>query len=494
MKSRGLEIERPVVPTSLEVSENQELLEDPSEYPVKVVLKSAGCSDDASEVVQARFVIGADGGFMHIIMPRFANTTTGAHSWVRKTLGISMIGEESEFIWGVIDIVPDTDFPDARNLCVVHSHAGSALLIPRERDMLRLYIQLSNADVVDPETGRVDRQRASPQKILAIAQKILKPYRMNAVGEFDWWTMYIVGQRCAEAYSRHERVFIAGDACHTHSPKGGQGMNASMGDTHNLAWKLAYVVRGWARMALLKTYELERLTFAKTLIDFDRKFAAVFSGKDTPDVSHEELHNMYMENGEYVSGVELQYAVSPVVVNDHQAVASKLSIGKRMIPHVFIGAADAVPVDIQDKLLADLRFKVLVFVGDITDKDVANKLQKLTEKLQEPDGFLGRYDHAGKVFDLLGISASSKDAVDYTDFPQLLRSHWSKILLDDRDMHARVGGGGFQAYGIDPRVGAIVVVRPDGHVGLVAPFDRPDVVDAYFGGFMLPIAAAAQAP
>ena len=62
-----------------------------------------------------------------------------------------------------------------------------------------------------------------------------------------------VGQRVAAQFSVHERVFIAGDACHTHSPKAGQGMNASMNDTHNLAWKLTHVLRGWADMSLLKT-------------------------------------------------------------------------------------------------------------------------------------------------------------------------------------------------------------------------------------------------
>jgi phenol 2-monooxygenase (NADPH) len=121
-----------------------------------------------------------------------------------------------------------------------------------------------------------------------------------------------VGQRVAAKYSAHERVFIAGDACHTHSPKAGQGMNASMNDTHNLgkvfflseipitqlppiiAWKLTHVLRGWANLSLLKTYEFERRKFAQDLIDFDRKFAKLFSGKPRTEeyqdgVSHAEF-------------------------------------------------------------------------------------------------------------------------------------------------------------------------------------------------------------
>ena len=58
------------------------------------------------------------------------------------------------------------------------------------------------------------------------------------------------------------------------------------------------------------------------------------------------------------------------------------------------------------------------------------------------------------------------------------------MLLDDTDMYARVGGGGYEAYGIDKQQGAIVIVRPDGYVGTVAPFERLDDVDAYFSSFM----------
>jgi phenol 2-monooxygenase len=57
----------------------------------------------------------------------------------------------------------------------------------------------------------------------------------------------------AAQFSKHERIFIAGDACHTHSPKAGQGMNASMADGHNIGWKIAHVLRGWAKMSLLET-------------------------------------------------------------------------------------------------------------------------------------------------------------------------------------------------------------------------------------------------
>jgi len=73
-----------------------------------------------------------------------------------------------EYIWGVVDIVADTDFPDVRNRSAIHSTSGSCMIIPREGDKVRFYIQLSDSDVLDPVTGRVDKNRMSPEKLLEV--------------------------------------------------------------------------------------------------------------------------------------------------------------------------------------------------------------------------------------------------------------------------------------------------------------------------------------
>ena len=114
-----------------------------------------------------------------------------------------------DHIWGVIDTVPETNFPDIRNRCVIHSESGSCMVIPREGDKVRLYIQLSDKQVVDPVTGRVDKNRVSPDHLLQVetpscipsrrkflsfnsqaAKKILRPYTITA-REVDWWTIYV---------------------------------------------------------------------------------------------------------------------------------------------------------------------------------------------------------------------------------------------------------------------------------------------------------------
>jgi len=363
------------------------------------------------------------------------------------------------------------------------------MIIPREGDKIRLYIQLSEKDIgKDGQTGRVDRSKIGAKQLMEVAKRTFKPYYIDHVGEVDWWTIYVIGQRVASQYSVNERVFIAGDACHTHSPKAGQGMNASMNDSHNLIWKLTHVLRGNADMSLLKTYEFERRKYAQDLIDFDKKFSALFSGKPRTEenqdgVSHEDFLKAFQTFGAFTSGIGVHYAPSIITNPTHQSLSQHQLIGTRILPQVFIRAADGRPYEIQDLLPADTKFKVLVFAGDTTKHEQLRRVQKLAEEISTGEyGFLQKFRR--DVFDVWAISSGKKEKVDYTDLPEVLRPHWSHVLLDDTDMYARSGGGGYERYGVDSERGAIVVVRPDGYVGFVAPFENVKEVHDYFSMFL----------
>ena len=111
------------------------------------------------------------------------------------------------------------------------------------------------------------------------------PYKLDAK-EVPWWSVYEIGQRLTDKFDdvpedeiemRLPSVFIAGDACHTHSPKAGQGMNVSMQDAFNLGWKLVAVLQKRCPPSLLHTYSGERRPIAKELIDFDREWAAMLA-------------------------------------------------------------------------------------------------------------------------------------------------------------------------------------------------------------------------
>ncbi|KIK04558.1 hypothetical protein K443DRAFT_92950 [Laccaria amethystina LaAM-08-1] len=481
MESLGVKVCRPLTPTSIQVSENDDQLKDVNSHPVRVsfilgrvVLRNLSPLDDheESEIVHAKFVIGAD----------------GAHSWVRKTLSLTLDGEQTTYIWGVVDMTPDTDFPDIRNRCAIHSNNGSCMIIPREDDKVRLYVQLGDRDAVDEESGRVDKSKIGPHELLDATRKIFYPYTFKTPESFDWWTIYIIGQRVASKFSVKDRVFIAGDACHTHSPKAGQGMNASMNDTHNLAWKLTQVLRGWADISLLQTYELERRKYAQDLISFDRQFAKLFSGKPRTEeymdgVSHEDFFKIFQTFSGFTSGIGIHYAPSLITDSSYQAHAKKLIIGQRVLPQIFVRAADSRPVEIQDLLPADSRFKLIVFVGNSSDATRRDRIRRLAEDIRDvlrpysPDGI-------SAVFEIIPISCAKKADVRYNDLSKLFGCHWSKVLIDDTDVSGKQGGDGYSNYGVEPLVGAIIVVRPDGYVGMVAPFENVKELGAYFVGFM----------
>ena len=110
----------------------------------------------------------------------------GAHSWVRNQLGFQLQGDSTDYIWGVLDIVPITDFPDIRMRCAIHSaNSGSVMVIPRENKLVRLYIQLTTTEKTEEGGARADRSKINPQVILESAQRIMAPYKIT-YRKLDW--------------------------------------------------------------------------------------------------------------------------------------------------------------------------------------------------------------------------------------------------------------------------------------------------------------------
>ena len=223
------------------------------------------CARGTDRDGRARYVVGCD----------------GARSTVRKSIGRALHGDSANHAWGVMDVLAVTDFPDIRFKSLIQSaNDGSIIIIPREGGYLfRLYIELDKLDAGE----RVSNRNITADDLIAAAQRILKPHTLD-VKEVAWWSVYEIGQRLCDKFDdvpeedvakRLPRVFIAGDACHTHSPKAGQGMNVSMQDGFNLGWKLASVLRKRCAPHLLHTYSAERQAIAKELIDFDREWAAM---------------------------------------------------------------------------------------------------------------------------------------------------------------------------------------------------------------------------
>jgi 2-polyprenyl-6-methoxyphenol hydroxylase-like FAD-dependent oxidoreductase len=104
-----------------------------------------------------------------------------------------------------------------------------------------------------------------------VSKRVIEWIRVD-VEHVNWFSTYRVHHRVADHF-RKGRAFLLGDAAHIHSPVGGQGMNTGIGDAVNLSWKLAALLHGRAKAALLDSYEPERIAFAQRLVaTTDRAF------------------------------------------------------------------------------------------------------------------------------------------------------------------------------------------------------------------------------
>lgn len=195
-----------------------------TDFPLKIELEEISVDGvKTRRTVRSKYLVGAD----------------GAHSQVRRSMGLSLEGETTDHIWGVVDFVAETNFPDIRKRSAIHSDAGSVMIIPRERIssgqyLTRLYVQVtseipaeeSNPD--DPLSQEKSRHRRATIKLGAImqqAKRVFSPYSfaIKPGTEVDWWAAYQIGQRMSSRFSLedgegHNRVFIVGDGqLHPHS-------------------------------------------------------------------------------------------------------------------------------------------------------------------------------------------------------------------------------------------------------------------------------------
>jgi phenol 2-monooxygenase len=271
-----------------------------------------------------------------------------------------------------MDVYPQTNFPDIRKKAIIKSESGNIVIIPREGDSLvRFYIELSG--------GSTEAKDVTLAQLHEKARLIFRPYTMD-IAETAWWSAYVIGQRLADAFHAHYRVFLGGDACHTHSPKAGQGMNVSLQDGYNIGWKLAAVLRKQASPELLKTYVLERQKTAADLIEFDRYWSKLFSTTDkqgrgiTPE--------LFVKAGRYTAGLVTWYDDSIITAGatSQGSLAANLTVGMRFPSTQVVRVCDARHMQLTRALPADSRWHLVVFGGDLQDDSVAERLQKVRSR------------------------------------------------------------------------------------------------------------------
>ena len=421
-----------------------------------------------------------------------------------------------------------TTFPDIRKRCAIHSPAGSTMIIPRERIsgsrvLTRVYCQMEDDVEQDPtlssptatttasvptstakESAKARRSKISLDLITSQTQKVLAPYTID-FSTVDWWTAYQISQRTTTSFSAFSnRVHIAGDACHTHSPKAGQGMNVSMMDAFNLSWKLAHVILGLAPSALLllDTYNDERLDIAQQLIEFDTKFSSMFSGKigegegesggDGGGLTHEEFLKVFRTGGGFTSGCGIEYKPSCLVFPEFREEAmvggggggdakpkdlgGMLMPGRRVMSLLLRRFADANPRHVHDDMPSIGVYRVLLVLPKAFREDTRKFLGAVRKCAVE---IPGRFVQG--TLQTLVVFRGKREGLDWDDFTGgdvevMRRVEWG-VFGDE-------AGGVEEVWGVGEG-GAVVGVRPDGYVGVVAGLEEGDVVEKWLEGVLV---------
>jgi len=473
----------------LELDVDANLTQDINAHPITARFEQSDDSQSPKvETVRARYVVGCD----------------GARSSVRKSLSIALEGDSANKAWGVMDLLLVTDFPDIRVKSFIQSKQhGAVMTIPREGGYLvRFYVELGLLE----KDQRASNLNLKAEDVIAKAQQILHPYTLD-VKEVAWWSIYEVGQRVAERFDDTPvgnpeglipRAFVAGDACHTHSPKGGWGLNTSLPDTFNLGWKVASVLQGRCKPKLLQTYSSERRKVALQLIEADRQLSKLVATRPTSDKGAPEAKTntadiekfMARQNG-FIAGTSIEYNPSYICTGaENQNLATGFNIGQRFHSAEAIRVADGRREHLGHLNKADGRWRIFIFGNKQNPVESSSYSYKLVEFIANANSSpVRKYTPAGadvdSVIDVYAVFQQQNLSIE--DMPDFLWPAKGKYGLRDYEkvFHAEKGNDIFEQRSIDRSSGCMVVVRPDQHIANILPLSAHEELTAFFDEFMI---------
>jgi len=381
------------------------------------VTTQAASADGREVTIRSRYAVGAD----------------GAHSAVRKALGLSFEGAKYAQTFMLADCRVDWPLDHARFRVFLRGDT-IALFLPLDgagRSRVMVTDHSNKADLGNVEAAQLDLSELEPvyREVTGMDVRLSDPL---------WSTRYRVSHRGVPRYG-DGRVFVAGDAAHIHSPAGGQGMNTGLQDAANLAWKLAAVLGG-APADLLDSYDGERRPVGHQVVETsDKMFGAAagqtgweanlrdwIAGPITAAISRIDLvqHRAFRK----LSQLEISYGPSRFMEDAAPGRnGSRPAVGRRA-PN----AAIARHTDVFD-LLTGYGFTVLALSRKPLERDEARRLAT-------------------------GLQALGSDRV---------ATHLVTRLAVGRDpsVVAATSAAVFDTYGLTERdAQAIFVIRPDGYM------------------------------
>ena len=380
---------------------------------------------DSERTVRSQYLVGCD----------------GAHSLVRKGLGLTFEGDAFPEEYMLADVEVDWDLPPGYGVRASHqTEEGTTddllVCIPLPgRNRYRVSMLVPD-ELATPEAGPGEVAHGlegGPAPRLHHIQAVLDRLspQPTTASRMRWSSVFRISHRLVDRYG-HGRVFVAGDAAHIHPPTGAQGMNTGIQDAYNLGWKLALAVQGVAAPGLLDSYDAERHPVGEEVVG--RTVRAARAGIGAGET---EMETTMLREAQLLVG----YPDSPVVSED---VAEGALTGG---PRPGMRAPDATGLR-QDTVAYPLRWHDLL------------RHPEHTLLLWAPDGAMctAAQDLAVELGRLVGgavrchvVVAGSASIADV-----------SGITLQDDE------GNLAAAYGFDSaadRCPAAYLIRPDGYIG-----------------------------
>jgi 2-polyprenyl-6-methoxyphenol hydroxylase-like FAD-dependent oxidoreductase len=376
------------------------------------------------QTVRSGYLVGAD----------------GAHSAVRKALGLTFEGAAFEEQYMLGDVEVDWSMPRGYGIRAMHQTDGKTddvlVCIPlpgrgRYRMSMLVPDELSTAASAGGVAHGFEGGRKPELHHIQAVLDRLSPEPTTARNP-RWSSVFRISHRIVDAYGR-ERAFVAGDAAHIHPPTGAQGMNTGIQDAHNLAWKLAIAASGHAAPGLLASYDAERRPVGEEVVGRTVRSAREGIGADSTDAGY-----VVRREGQLL----IDYAGSPIVASGAGG-----------------GAPDATGLT-RDAVTGPLRLYSLLGRREHTTLLYAGQSAGPTDVEMFERAAVAAVRAAHGQMDVYLISAPGADVA-------------ATVLPVVRD-----GGGEFaRAYGAAGQ--AMYVVRPDGYLGFTASGVDADVLLAH---------------
>lgn len=476
LREYGVEVEAPVRLDGIVVDESIPLLQHRVTATVHDELTSE------RKTIKCKFVIGCDGG----------------HSSVRRLMDIPFHGLTTADKWVRVDGLVETNVPRPRTYCAIESPThGNVLWVGLDRGRTRI----GYAFTQDREKAYevFDEAAAVKEAIAAV-----KPFDVTFL-TVDWWTIYSVGQRIAETFEKKDCIFLAGDACHTHSSGAAQGMNTGIHDSVNLAWKLSLVLRRLARTDILQTYQAERMPNVQRLIQYDRDISRLMTNRlpedwqGDPEADVNAILGQVMgEAGSFSSGLGIFYELAETSLlsipgsftSSKQVVDVQQPVGPgRRAPDVTLlkpGTFEST------RLISETpnrsSFYLLLFAGN----PLATKATAFADAV-DTSTYLSGIQSRGKWASSHAKSVLANNWTGLleclTVLPQPASSAYEVLGREPlgRAFFDTHEGVAYKRYGVDVGAGCVVLVRPDGWIGTMLSLSESSVreVEMYFSRILL---------